>query len=320
MKQLFKYLPEPRNIFEEGFIRLSQPVALNDPFEGAFCNQNLDELASYFDDNQAHDYVYGDIPFSEYIKLKMHHIGVISLSENKENLLMWAHYANEHKGVVAGVVYKPEVGSIFENLFRADTYINSSFGEEFSPFNGKPKPVSYRKGLRYRNDKFDFDYSNIDAEGADRLLYEVFMQKSDEWIYEQEHSVVLRLEQSDRVIVEDINQIENKNIKKLITAAPDLHPNESNSNFVINLYKIDDPALRTAIAIELTKLSKNPKTIYLMRLNASCINNCLLGLNCLLDKNDVRGKYATSIGYLDIWKAIKNNEHYCLDFVQIYKS
>lgn len=36
-----------------------------------------------------------------------------------------------------------------------------------------------------------------------------------------------------------------------------------------------------------------------MRLNASCINNCLLGLNCLLDKNDVRGKYATSIGYLD---------------------
>ena len=62
MKQLFKYLPEPRNIFEEGFIRLSQPVALNDPFEGAFCNQNLDELASYFDDNQAHDYVYGDIP------------------------------------------------------------------------------------------------------------------------------------------------------------------------------------------------------------------------------------------------------------------
>ncbi len=158
MKQLFKYLPEPRNIFEEGFIRLSQPVALNDPFEGAFCNQNLDELASYFDDNQAHDYVYGDIPFSEYIKLKMHHIGVISLSENKENLLMWAHYANEHKGVVAGVVYKPEVGSIFENLFRADTYINSSFGEEFSPFNGKPKPVSYRKGLRYRNDKFDFDY------------------------------------------------------------------------------------------------------------------------------------------------------------------
>ena len=117
-------------------------------------------------------------------------------------------------------------------MFRADTYINSSFGEEFSPFNGKPKPVSYRKGLRYRNDKFDFDYSNIDAEGADRLLYEVFMQKSDEWIYEQEHSVVLRLEQSDRVIVEDINQIENKNIKKLITAAPDLHPNESNSNFV----------------------------------------------------------------------------------------
>ena len=29
MKQLFKYLPEQRNLFDEGFIRLSQPVVLS---------------------------------------------------------------------------------------------------------------------------------------------------------------------------------------------------------------------------------------------------------------------------------------------------
>ncbi|WP_157673944.1 hypothetical protein [Cognaticolwellia beringensis] len=45
--------------------------------------------------------------------------------------------------------------------------------------------MSYRKGLRYRNDKFDYDYSSIAVEGADKVLFEVFMQKSDEWIYEQ---------------------------------------------------------------------------------------------------------------------------------------
>ncbi len=317
MKQLFKYLPEPRNIFEEGFIRLSQPVALNDPFEGAFCNQNLDELASYFDENQAHDYVYGDIPFSEYIKLKMHHIGVISLSENKENLLMWAHYANEHKGVVAGVVYKPEVGSIFENLFRADTYINSSFGEEFSPFNGKPKPVSYRKGLRYRNDKFDFDYSNIDAEGADRLLYEVFMQKSDEWIYEQEHRVILRLEQSDRVIIPDLESVANRRIKNMIEVASYSTINPENGSCVVNLLEVSDDAERTAVAMELAKLSRNPQVIYQIKLSSSAINNCLIGLNSNITKAEVQGRHACSTGYLDIWKATKNMDYYSIEFEKI---
>ena len=189
LKQLFKYLPDPRNLFDEGFIRLSQPVVLNDPFEASFCSKSLDELSSHFDESFAKDPEFGYVTFSQYIEMRMHNIGVISLSENKENLLMWAHYANEHKGVIAGISYLPMLGSIFHNLFRADTLINFSWNKVYSPFDGVPKPVSYRKGLRYRNDKFDYDYSDIIAEGSDRILYEVFMQKSDEWIYEQEHRV-----------------------------------------------------------------------------------------------------------------------------------
>lgn len=119
MKQLFKYLPEPRNLFDEGFIRLSQPVALNDPFEASFCSDSLNELSGYFDYSKAQDPEFGDISFSQYIEMRMHNIGVISLSENKENLLMWAHYANEHKGVVAGISYVPTLGSIFRELTAA---------------------------------------------------------------------------------------------------------------------------------------------------------------------------------------------------------
>ncbi len=170
MKQLFKYMSKPRNFFEEGFIRLSQPSALNDPFEAAFCQKSLDELASHFDEPTSWDPEFGELQFSQYVDFRMHNIGVISFTENKENLLMWAHYANEHKGIVAGVAHFPQNGSIFKNLFRADALINSAWGEEWSQFDGVPKPVSYRKGLRYRNDKFDYDYSNISAEGADRIL------------------------------------------------------------------------------------------------------------------------------------------------------
>jgi hypothetical protein len=88
LKQLFKYLGEPRDIFSEGFIRLSQPSALNDPFEASFCSLSLDELASHFDYSTAFDPDLGEVSFSGYIENRMHHIGVISFSENKENLLM----------------------------------------------------------------------------------------------------------------------------------------------------------------------------------------------------------------------------------------
>lgn len=317
MKQLFKYLRKPRDLFEEGFIRLSQPSALNDPFEAAFCRKSLDELASHFDEPTSWDPEFGELSFSQYVDLRMHHIGVVSFSENKENLLMWAHYADEHKGIVAGIAYFQQNGSIFEKLFRADSLINSAWGEEWSQFDGVPKPVSYRKGLRYRNDKFDYDYSNISAEGADRVLYEVFLQKSDEWIYEQEHRVVLRLEQSDRVIIPDLKSVGNQRVRNRIEAASYTTINSENGSCIVNLFKVSDDVERTTVAIELAKLSRNPKVIYQMKLSSRAINNCLIGLNSNITKAEVQGSYACSTGYLDIWKATKNMDYYSIEFKQI---
>lgn len=230
---------------------------------------------------------------------------------------MWAHYADEHKGVVAGVSFFHQQDSIFENLFRVDSLINSAWDESWSQFDGTPKPVSYRKGLRYRNDKFDYDYSNISAEGADRVLYEVFLQKSDEWIYEQEHRVILRLEQSDRVIIPDLNLVSNENIKNKIKDSLHSKIKPGDSECVVNLFEVSEEAERTAIAIELAKLSQNPQVIYQMKLSSSSINNCLIGLKSNISKTDVQGRYACSTGYLDIWKAQKNMDYYSLEFKQI---
>lgn len=317
MKQLFKYMSEPRNFFEEGFIRLSQPSALNDPFEAAFCRKSLDELANHFDESTSWDPEFGRLKFSQYIDLRMHHIGVISLTESKENLLMWAHYANEHKGIVAGIAYLPQIGSIFERLFRADCLINSAWDEGWSKFDGTPTPVSYRKGLRYRNDKFDYDYSNISAEGADRVLYEVFLQKSDEWIYEQEHRVILRLEQADRVIIPDISSVGNLRMQHNIKNANYSILNINTGSCIVNLFEVADDAERTALAMELAKLSKNPKTVYLMKLSSSSINNCLIGLNSQFTKADIQGKHACSTGYFDIWKATRNMDYYSIEFEEM---
>ncbi len=317
MKQLFKYLPEPRDLFEEGFIRLSQSVVLNDPFEASFCSESLDELTSHFEDRTALDSEYEDISFSEFVKMRKNNIGVISFTENKENLLMWSHYANDHKGVVAGISYLPMFGSIFQNLLSSDALLDTTSCGKYSRFDGIPRPVSYRKGLRYKNDKFDNDYSCISEEGADRILYEVFMRKSDEWIYEQEHRVVLRLEQSDRVIIENVLHIENDLIKDMVIKSSYSIINPKDNSCTINLYEIKEESIRIAVAMQLVKLSQNPKSIYLMKLNPSCINNCLLGLNSNFDKEAVQGQFASSVGYLDIWKAVKNVDYYSLEFMQI---
>ena len=317
MKQLFKYMNEPRDIFSDGFIRLSQPAVLNDPFEASFCEDSLEELAVHFDCPTAQDPEFGDLSFSQYIEMRMHNIGVICFSENKENLLMWAHYASEHKGLAIGIVSIPDSGSIFQNLFRADALLNSSFGEEYSPFDGIPKPVSYRKGLRYRNDKFDYDYSNISVEGADRILYEVFMQKSDEWIYEQEHRVVLRLEQSDRVVLESIDLMPNERVRDRVSSADWSLIDPHSGRAVINLMDIQDDAERLSVSIQLANLSRNPNVVYLMKLSSSSINNCLLGLRSDFEKKDVIGGYASSTGYLDVWKARKNLDYYSLEFQEI---
>jgi hypothetical protein len=195
--------------------------------------------------------------------------------------------------------------------------LTTSRAEELSHFDGVAKPVSYRKGLRYRHDKFDYDYSNISVEGADRILYEVFMQKSDEWIYEQEHRVVLRLEQADRVIIDKLQDVENRTIREALAVNPHVEIEQETGGCTNDLWKFDDDSIRVGVAMNLVKLSKKPSTVYLMRLSASSINNCLIGLKSSVKKQDVLGGYANSVGYLNVWKATKNNDYYSLEFEEI---
>lgn len=67
-----------------GSLRLTPRNCLNDPFNS--CTQNIkDKYKKIIDTNK----------FQEYLDF----IGVISLTETKDNLLMWSHYAKEHSGV-----------------------------------------------------------------------------------------------------------------------------------------------------------------------------------------------------------------------------
>jgi hypothetical protein len=308
-------MSSPRTLFEDGFIRLTQRSALNDPFEAVYCADGLNDLVNHFDYRTAFDDDYKEVSFSQYIENTIDKVGIISLSESKDNLLMWAHYAAEHKGVVIGI---SSFGStnIFSNLFLPSALTSSSL-IDYTPFDGHIRPIMYRKGLRYRNDRFDFDYSNICVEGGSRILSEVFLQKSEEWIYEKEHRIILRLEQADKAIIYNLKELKNTKIKNDIHAFKWARFNRKNNFYEIKLNEIGDEHYRLAVSSSLASLSNDSRNIYLMKLNSSAIRHCLFGLNCSFDKDRLPVSYARSTGYLQFWRAIKNNAYYCLEFEQL---
>ncbi|WP_236984642.1 DUF2971 domain-containing protein [Marinagarivorans cellulosilyticus] len=311
----FKYMASARTFFEDGYIRLTQRSALNDPFEAIYCIDSLNDLVKYFDDQTVFDIDHKEVSFHQYIENNINKVGVICLSESKDNLLMWAHYAREHKGVVAGI-NNFGASNIFQKLFMPSSLTSSSL-IDYTPFDGDAKPIMYRKGLRYRNDRFDFDYSNICVEGGARILSEIFLQKSEEWIYEKEHRITLRLEQADKVIICNLHDMQNVKIKNDIVSAGWTKFNEHNNCYEINLMEIDDESFRYVVSSSLAELSGNNNNIYLMKLDSSAISHCLFGLNCDVNIDDLKVGYARSTGYLEFWRAIKNDSYYCLEFEQI---
>lgn len=91
---LYKFVGEKRiDIIENLSIRLTQPLQWNDPFE---------MRPFYFDDNRP-EFV-GELFSPEYIaileieKLINEYFVSLSLTTNPANLLMWAHYAENHRG------------------------------------------------------------------------------------------------------------------------------------------------------------------------------------------------------------------------------
>lgn len=112
MKHLFKYVSSPHELLSKGYIRATQLSALNDPFEAYYCKNGLKELSDDLSDFDP-DSPLSDTNILNYIDMSKYRIGIISLTEAKDNLLMWAHYANEHKGMVIGF-------SIFDKSFKQE--------------------------------------------------------------------------------------------------------------------------------------------------------------------------------------------------------
>ncbi len=112
---VYKYVvPERIDIFENSYIRFSQADALNDPFEAnpSFASHRKSVKEGYYKIKvpNPYDIIKRDLVFDKNLQdefKKLHDlvkrdIFILSLTKQKNNLVMWSHYTNSHRGFVIG--------------------------------------------------------------------------------------------------------------------------------------------------------------------------------------------------------------------------
>ena len=173
VKHLYKYYAYNENslsVLINKEIWLANPVSFNDPFDCGikFSNEIPDEsLKKYIkrEGKNVNDYFSYKNNFikqqEETRKEYVSNMGIFCMSEKEDNILMWSHYANEHRGFCIGFARQPD------NMFgKIETY-----------------------KVRY-DDNYPAIFV-IDSNGCiNKSFSSLFLTKSSDWEYEQEWRII----------------------------------------------------------------------------------------------------------------------------------
>lgn len=274
MKKLYKYYSSTFNLekyLNSPTIRLSQLNALNDPFEGFITQDVLNELANKFHTTLSSN---KEMTRSEIRESKQHvlrlinSVGITSLSETSRNLLMWSHYASEHKGVCIGyklpLIHPHKNKSIEPPEFKKVNYDSQLFDHEH---------------INLLNRK-DIDTNEIFSQIAERIL----TTKSDGWTYEKEYRYITEIEQCDTIRYIKSRATTPQYIKAAIKKAieDDSHNIEEEETHIDLISKRTLKQLRQALnqsySVEMKmKLSKD--TMFLKNISINDIDSIYFGAN-----------------------------------------
>jgi len=198
--QLHKFMSADRAIkfLKDRTIRFTQPKFLNDPYECHLTFDRaarkiiLDDFAKFcrnrspsLSEKEVHERVSAneqslvENALLDYRRIR-DDLGVLSLTEDPLNLLMWAHYGDEHRGIVIEL-----------DITHPSLLMTTSGGREFATL----------CAVRYTNKK---------VRGIPRpdTVIQTLITKSPEWEYEREwrfiRTINLLRKVSDDVYVADI--------------------------------------------------------------------------------------------------------------------
>lgn len=217
LNRLYKYRPFNKNTLKlilEGELFFSKPKDFNDPFDSY-----IDEIIEGTDDDfnqylkriMKNDQNINDIMkriknkeinFINFLEKNksQNYFNIFCFSRNYNNILMWSHYADEHKGICIGF----NISHVDENsltLKCKENYIDINKTKGFNNLPvfhvvySKERPVPYNIIKSKHQELRDFIYS-----------------KSIDWKYEEEYRIVLQ----DDVLLSNPVKIELNEIKEII--------------------------------------------------------------------------------------------------------
>ena len=193
MEYLYKYTPHNNDsrkyeIITKSQLWFSKVESFNDPIDSKldykqkYTRAEIEEYwKSFLKNNPQHPQTitqildnWGDnTPFVEQqnrvFEMYRGELGVHCFSKNPENILMWSHYANNHKGIV----YEFKV-----DLFKSTNSLTNSF-------NGNHYKVNYPKDKSYEL----LSYTKIGKERNDQFATEL-LTKAKDWEYEEEYRMI----------------------------------------------------------------------------------------------------------------------------------
>lgn len=175
---LYKYMSESsaRQVLKNRTIGFAKPDTFNDPFElktaYPFQNGNLISGVQAW----GKQFIWADTS------------GVLCLTRNPLNALMWAHYGDEHKGVVLGIdVSKAGFRDVTRCLVPAQfgnvIYTHTRPTHIFTPGEGEMR--------------LSVGHTHHYPVGHEEKLQRIFLQKAACWAYEEEVRVVKCLSDMD---------------------------------------------------------------------------------------------------------------------------
>lgn len=165
---------------QNNYLYLNKVHKMNDPYEGAFdLTVSIDLIEDYYGllkerlqmpdemkcsieqivNDEAKANLLARIFESVAKKASNEHIGIYCFTQNKNSLPMWAHYANNHKGIMIEYDAENKVAQ-------------------------KAQPIIYKENLN------DIVLSNkSDFKKLDTILYDSLTVKHSSWSYENEYRI-----------------------------------------------------------------------------------------------------------------------------------
>ena len=216
--KLYKYMSEnvALEFIKHPLLRITPRQALNDPFECLPSTSIKNKLELHIEKDVRPNLKEKQVIIIEEIEKFMKLHGIISLTESPDNLLMWSHYGEEHKGMV--VEFNIDEKNPF-SLFNTNQVHNES--------DGKFGRVSYRKSREYPY--------NITTNSIKDIRYYYYLSKADEWIYEKEYRYITPFSL--------VNYIKKDNEKSIVNCLLEhealrdtwLNSHKTNELFLINI-------------------------------------------------------------------------------------